>query len=146
MILSPSVVLRIALAGALFAAVVLSACVRGPVRTPPAAELRRMIGSALALDAVGAIALLAGLGTLAAVVSAAGIAVAALAAWLSRGREGREPPGGDDPPHDPPPDDEGGGPVDWDQFERELGEYAAARQPTAASSSSCSRVSPVSSG
>jgi hypothetical protein len=51
--------------------------------------------------------------------------VAALAAWLSRGRDQEDPPDSDGPADGPPPPEPDGLPgFDWTRFEREFGDYA----------------------
>jgi hypothetical protein len=105
----------------LLGAILLSVHARAPRRGLHGGDLRRLVASALALYAVGAGAWLTHHLGLAVVVYAAGIATAALAAWLSRGGDWREPP--DDPADEPPaPWDPG---FDWEQFERDLADYVA---------------------
>jgi hypothetical protein len=88
--------------------------------------LQRLVLSAIALYVVGGIASLKHHTTLAALVYAAGIAVCALALWLSRGADpGEEPPRGGDEPTDesPPPRPDGLPQFDWAAFEREFRTY-----------------------
>jgi hypothetical protein len=87
-----------------------------------------MVISAVGLYAVGMGASLGHHEAVATAVYAFGIGLSALAVWLSRGTDRREPPPRDEDPESPPPD----GPVepefDWDAFERQLGLYADRRQ------------------
>src|SRR5579862_9427760 len=85
---------------ALLGAIVLSVRARAPRRGLHGGDLHRLVASALFLYA-------------------AGIATAALAAWLSRGGSDF----GDPPPEDPPSplDPE----PDWEKFERDLRDYVA---------------------
>ena len=123
--MSLSVVWRVAFAIALGAAIFTSACARAPRRTIPRSELRQLVFCALGLYAVGALASLTHHGVLAAIVYSFGIVIAALAAWLSRGRDQEDPPGGDEPVQPPPPPDPDGVPrLDWEAFERAFREYS----------------------
>jgi hypothetical protein len=114
------------LAGALLGVIVFSVRARAPQRGLHGADLRRLVAAALVLYGVGAAAWMTHHLALAVLVYAAGIATAALAAWLSRGGDWREPP--DEPfdeppaPWDPEPD---GLRFDWEQFERDLRDYAS---------------------
>jgi hypothetical protein len=110
----------------LIGAILASACVRAPQRTVASTELRRLVLCALVLYGVGGLASLTHHPALAAVVYGSGISVAALAAWLSRGRDQEDPPGGGDAPVDeqPPPSPDGIPRVDWARFDREFREYA----------------------
>jgi hypothetical protein len=120
-----SVVWKLALAVALLGAILASAFVRAPRRRVPFSELRRLVVCALALYGVGAFASLTHHPALAGLVCGAGIAIAALAAWLSRGRDQDDPPRGDQPVAPPPPPDPDGVPrLDWLRFEREFRDYA----------------------
>jgi hypothetical protein len=133
MIVGPSEAWKLVLAIALGAAIFAGAYGRAPKRTIPSADLRRLVFSALALYAVGAVATLTDHATLAAFVYAAGISICALALWLSRGRGyGDDPPRGGDEPSDeqPPPAPDGLPEFDFAAFEREFREYARrSRQP-----------------
>lgn len=127
-----TLVWRLGLAAALVVAVMTSACARAPRRSTPAGELWRLVVCALVLYAVGALAALAHHAAMAGVVYGFGIGVAALAAWLSRGRDQEDPPGGGrggsapvDGPPSPEPDGEP--PLDWARFEREFRRYAERR-------------------
>lgn len=117
---------KLVLAAALLGAIVLSARARAPQRTLPSADLRRLVAAALALYAVGALAWLTHHLALAVLVYAAGIATAALAAWLSRGEDSEEPPRDDpeEPVDQQPPPDLGGLRFDWPAFERDLRDYS----------------------
>lgn len=122
---------KLGFAVALVGAIVASACVRAPRRRATSTELRRLVLCSLVLYAVGGIATLTGHPALAALVYGAGISVAALAAWLSRGRDQEDPPDDGDQPVDeqPPPQPDGVPPIDWARFEREFHEYARSNRP-----------------
>jgi hypothetical protein len=117
---------KLGFAVVLVVAILASACGRAPRRAAPPSELRRLVICSLALYAVGAVATLTHHPALAAVVYGTGISVAALAAWLSRGRDQEDPPDDGHEPVDeqPPPAPDGVPPVDWARFEREFREYA----------------------
>lgn len=121
-----TVVWKIAFAILLVGAIAASACLRAPRRAPHPTELRRLVICAVVLYAVGGLASLTHHPALAGMVYAAGIAVAALAAWMSRGRDQEDPPDGGDEPVDeqPPPEPDGVPGLDWARFEREFREYA----------------------
>jgi hypothetical protein len=69
---------------------------------------------------------------LAGLVYAAGIAVCALAAWLSRGTDSEDPPDDDEPVGEQPPPEPDGMPwFDWALFEREFRSYAERERQTA---------------
>ena len=135
MVVSLSFVSRLAFAIVLAMAIFVSACARAPRHPVPSSELRRLVVSALVLYAVGALATLTHHGVLAAFVFAAGIGVAALAAWLSRGRDQDDPPGGCTPFDEPPPPEPDGMPrLDWEHFEREFRDWERrSREPTSRS-------------
>jgi hypothetical protein len=121
---------KLAFAAVLLGAIVASACARAPRRSVPATELRRLVLCALALYGVGGLASLTHHPGLAGPVYGAGISIAALAAWLSRGRDQEDPPDGDQPVQPPPaPDPDGVMRLDWDRFEREFREYARRHRP-----------------
>jgi hypothetical protein len=122
----PTVAWKLAFALVLVAAIATSACARAPRRSADPVELRRLVGCALALYAVGGLATLTHHSMLAGLVYAAGIGVAALAAWLSRGRDQEDPPDGGFEPVDeePPPQPDGMLWSDWERFEREFRDYA----------------------
>lgn len=118
-------VLAVALAGVIFA----SAWAHAPQRSFPRGELRRLVLCALGLYAVGLAASLTHHGVLAALLYAAGIAVSALAAWLSRGADTggpppTSPPGDETPPASPP----GAPSFDWERFERDFRVYDRRRR------------------
>jgi hypothetical protein len=125
MLLPPSMawklVLAIALAGVIFA----SARARAPRRALPSRELRRLVVAALALYGIGLVASLRHQVLVSGVVYASGIAVSALAAWLSRGTDSEDPPSATEP-HDeqPPPEPDYPPEFDWAAFERELRAYS----------------------
>jgi hypothetical protein len=125
----PSLAWKLAFAAVLVAAIAASACARAPRRAADPAELRRLVICALGLYAVGGLATLTHHSVLAAVVYATGISVAALAAWLSRGRDQEDPPDGGSEPVDeqPPPRPDGVPWWDWERFEREFRDYAQRR-------------------
>jgi uncharacterized membrane protein YfcA len=122
----PTAAWKLAFAIALVAAIATSAFARAPRRSADPGELRRLVACALTLYAVGALATLTHHSALAGLVYAAGIAVAALAAWLSRGRDQEDPPdGGSEPGNEEPPPQPDGMPWwDWERFEREFRDYA----------------------
>lgn len=131
MMVTPSVAWKLFLAIALVGAILLGAYGSAPRRAVPHAELRRLVLSALGLYAVGGLASLTHHMTLAALLYASGIAVCALALWLSRGSDaGEDPPRGGDEPSDqqPPPSPEGAPTFDWEAFEREFRDYARRRR------------------
>ena len=122
---------KLLLAIALGAAILLGAYGTAPRRAVPYSELRRLVISALVLYAVGGVASLTHHTTLAALVYASGIAVCALALWLSRGKDtGEDPPRGGDEPSDqhPPPAPDGAPTFDWAAFELEFRDYARRRR------------------
>jgi len=122
----PTVTWKLAFAVVLVAAIATSALARAPRRAADPVELRRLVGCALTLYAVGGLATLTHHSALAGLVYAAGIGVAALAAWLSRGRDQEDPPDGGSEPVDegPPPGPDGRPWWDWERFEREFRDYA----------------------
>jgi hypothetical protein len=130
-VVSLSFASKVTFAVVLATAIFVSACARAPRQSVPAAELRRLVASALVLYAVGGLATLTHHPALAAMVYASGIAIAALAAWLSRGRDQDDPPGGSKPFDEPPPPEPDGVPrLDWDRFEREFRDWEQrSRQP-----------------
>ncbi len=128
---SVAVAWKLVLTVALVLAIALSARARAPRRSLAGRELHRLVLAALALYAVGTIAWLAHHLALAILVYAAGIATAAVGAWLSRGDDSEEPPGGSDPSGERPPEDPDGPVVDWAAFERDLRAYTARVRPPA---------------
>jgi uncharacterized membrane protein YfcA len=124
------VVWKLAFAVVLMMAIAASACARAPRRQVDPSELRCLVGGALVLYAVGGIASLTHHQVLAGLVYGAGISIAALAAWLSRGRDQEDPPDGDEPvDEEPPPSPDGTLGVDWARFEREFRDYASHQRP-----------------
>jgi hypothetical protein len=121
----PSVLWKLALAIALGAAIIASASAEAPRKPVPGADLRWLMSGALALYAVGIVAVLKHHGQVAILLFAGGIATSTLAAWLSRGRDAGGGPPRDDEPSDaqPPPGPDGVPGFDWAQFERELLAY-----------------------
>jgi len=129
-VVPPTVAWKLAFAAVLLAAILASAWARAPRRSVPGTELRRLVLCALGLYAVGGLASLTHHPALAGLVYGAGISVAALAAWLSRGRDQEDPPDGDEPAQPPPsPDPDGVPGLDWERFEREFREYARRHPP-----------------
>jgi hypothetical protein len=132
MTVQPSDAWKLALATILGAAILMSLRARAPRRTIPSAELRRLVYAALALYLVGALAWVTNHPVLAGIVYAVGITTAALAAWLSRGRDSEDPPGGQEPGDEQPPPGPGGLPYfDWASFERDFRSYAQRRREPA---------------
>jgi hypothetical protein len=128
MVLPPSYAWKLALALALLVAIFVSLLARAPQRAVPGAELRRLVLSAVALYAVGGLASLTHHPMLAAFVYASGIAVCALAAWLSRGSDSEDPPGGQQPEDEqPPPEPDGMPTFDWARFETQFRAYSDQR-------------------
>ncbi len=121
----PTIAWKLAFALVLVAAIAASAFARAPRRSADPVELRRLVACALTLYAVGGLATLTHHSVLAALVYATGIGVAALAAWLSRGRDQEDPPDGGSEPVDeePPPQPDGLLWSDWERFERDFREY-----------------------
>jgi hypothetical protein len=135
MMFAPSNAWKLVLAVALLVAIFFSAYATAPRRAVPGADLRRLVLSALALYGVGAIASLSHHAMLAALVYAAGIAVCALAVWLSRGTDSEDPPSdGEEPGDERPPPEPDGLPelhLDWGEFERAFRAYADGERPPA---------------
>src|ERR1700759_695671 len=106
MMFAPSNAWKLALAVVLLAAILFSAYASAPRRAVPGADLRRLVLSAIALYAGGAIASFSPHPLIAALVYAAGIVVCALAVWLSRGSDSEDPPSDGKEPSDerPPPE------------------------------------------
>ncbi len=132
MVLTLSATWKLVFAVALLGTIVLSACARAPRQAVAPRELRRLVLCALGLYAVGALASLTNHEVLAGLVYGAGIVVAALAAWLSRGRDHEDPPDGEEPiDEEPPPEPDGVPRLDWAAFERDFRDYASRqREPT----------------
>ncbi len=125
MIVPPSVAWKLVLAISLAAAIFVSLYARAPRRSIPGSELRRLVLAALGLYGVGALASVTHHPMLAALVYAAGIAICALAAWLSRGSDSEDPPDGEDPVDEqPPPEPDGMPAFDWDAFEKDFRAYS----------------------
>jgi hypothetical protein len=123
---------KLALAIVLAGAIVTSLRARAPQRAVSGAQLRRLVYAALALYLVGALAWFTHHAALAGLIYALGITTAALAAWLSRGRDSEDPPGGEEPVDEHPPDDPDGVPYfDWASFERDFSSYAERRREPA---------------
>lgn len=123
----PSLIWKLALGLALAGTIFLSVFVRPPRRSFPSEDLRGMVLGAVTLYLVGLLASLTHRDVVAAAVYACGIAVSALAAWLSRGSDPRrsQPDADEDPSGSPPPT----GPADepllnWSSFERQFHAYA----------------------
>jgi hypothetical protein len=120
---------KLVLAVTLFGAVLASARARPPRQAVPASDLRRLVVGALALYGVGLAASLTHHILMAVVLYSCGIAVSALAAWLSRAESGREPPPDEEPVEGPPPTPDGEPHFDWSRFEREFQDYARRHRP-----------------
>lgn len=128
MVVPPSTAWKLVLALALAAAIFGSLLFRAPRRAVAGAELRRLVLSAMGLYAVGGAASITHHPRLAGFVYAAGIAVCALAAWLSRGSDSEDPPGGEEPVDEqPPPEPDGLPTLDWAHFEAQFREYSRRR-------------------
>jgi len=128
MVVPPSDAWKVVLAIALAAAIFVSLYARAPRRAVPGSELRRLVISALGLYAIGGLASFTHHPMLAALVYAAGIAVCALAAWLSRGTDSEDPPDGEEPEDEqPPPEPDGVPRFDWAAFEQQFRAYAERR-------------------
>ena len=122
--IAPSFAWKLVLAIALGGTILASARARAPRRALPVTDLRYLVAAALLLYGVGVACSLAHHPILAVVVFAAGIAVSALAAWLSRGvdSDGLSPP--DEPvDEEPPPSPDGAPRFDWGAFERDFRAY-----------------------
>jgi hypothetical protein len=133
-LVAPADAWKVVLAAALGGAILASAYARAPSRSFPTHELRRLVVGALALYVIGVAASLTHHPILAVVLFAAGIAISALAAWLSRGSDsGGGPPRGDEPvDQQPPPDPDGIPWFDWAAFERDFQDYTRRRDPIGA--------------
>ena len=121
------VILKLTAAVVLGGTIILSLRARAPRHSVPPVDLRRLVFGAIVLYAVGAAAWLTHHRLLAAGVYAAGILTAALAAWLSRGRDEedlRDYVDEELPPFGP---DE----FDWESFERDFLAYAEGRREPA---------------
>lgn len=131
MLVSPADSWKLVLAIMLFGAIAASAWARPPRRAMPTAELRRLVLGAVALYGVGLASSLTHHLILAVVLYSGGIAVSALAAWLSRGIDSAEPPRDDEPADEgPPPTPDGAPSFDWAAFERQFDAYARrSREP-----------------
>ncbi len=120
--MAATLIWKLMLAATLGAAVFASALVKPPRRSYPRGDLRMMVGAALGLYGVGVGASLTHHAPVAAALYACGIAISALAAWLSRGSDRWEPPRREEGPEAPPPDGPDEPPeIDWEAWERQLG-------------------------
>ncbi len=130
--MSLAAVWKLAFAIALLATIFVSACARAPRHSVPGSQLRQLVLCALGLYGVGGLASLTHHELLAGLIYGAGIMVAALAAWLSRGRDQEDPPDDDEPVDvQPPPEPDGVPRLDWASFEREFREYSErVREPS----------------
>jgi hypothetical protein len=117
---------KFGLAALLAALIIASAAARAPRKPTAPTDLRWLLLGALALYAVGLVALLKDLSETSVLLFAAGIATSALATWLARGTDHGGGPPRDDEPVDkqPPPDPDGLPAFDWPAFEREFRAYA----------------------
>jgi hypothetical protein len=131
-VVSLAVLWRLAFAAVLGVAIFVSAFARAPRHSAGTGELRRLVLCALLLYAVGWLASETGHKVLAGFVFAFGISVAAVAAWISRGRDQEDPPDDGEPIDQPPPPDPDGVPrLDWARFERDFHRWAQRpREPT----------------
>ena len=130
---TPLLIGKLILGLLLVVAIVIAARGRAPRRAPSPDDLRRLVGSAIVLYAVGLVALLDDHPTLSTVAFACGVGTASLAAWLSRGADPGDdgPGGGEDPPADvPPPDPNGALGWDWERFDRERRDWEQHRPAT----------------
>jgi hypothetical protein len=129
MTVTPSLALKLALALALAAGMLLSLFAEAPRHRVSGAELGKLVLCALGLYLIGGIASLTRHPILAGAVYASGIAVAEIAAWLSRGTDSEGPPGHDEPEDEqPPPMPDGDPQFDWAAFERDFRRYSE-REP-----------------
>jgi hypothetical protein len=121
---------KLVLALVLGGSILLSLLARAPRTSLPTGQLHRLLLSALMLYGVGSFAWLTHHRVLAAVVCAGGTAVAALAAWFSRGASPDDPPTPPEDPADPePPAAPDGHPqFDWDAFEHGFRTYSEDRR------------------
>jgi hypothetical protein len=126
--MAATLIWKLLLAAALAAGIFASALVKPPRRSVPGSDLRVMLLAALGLYLVGLGASLTHHGAVAAGVYACGVSISALAVWLSRGKDRRDPPPGDDPPDTPPSGPDQPIEFDWEAFERELGIYTDRRR------------------
>jgi len=126
--MSPSFAWKLVLAVALAGAILASTRAHAPRRSTPGADLRCLVFAALLLYAVGLAASLSRHGAIAAGLYAGGIAISALAVWLSRGSDSGPPPGEDPEDEQPPPDPDGLPRFDWAAFEREFRRYERRRR------------------
>jgi hypothetical protein len=125
-IIDASNIWKLALALALGIAIFISAYATAPRESVSGADLRRLVFSAIALYLVGLLASVTHHALLAAIVYSVGIAVCALAVWLSRGSDPEDPPPGGEEPTDerPPPSPDGVPEFDWASFEQAFRSYA----------------------
>ena len=135
MVVAPSQGWKLALAAALLAAILLSACARAPRRAVAPSDLRRLVIAALVLYSAGVFAASRHSPILSAFAYAAGIGICTLAAWLSRGIDSEDPPRGGDGgewPEWPPSEPDGAPWLDWEAFETEFRAYVEShREPSA---------------
>jgi hypothetical protein len=123
--MSPSVAWKVALAIVLGAGILASAYAKAPRHAASGTRLARLVACALALYGTGAIASITHHPLLAGLMYGSGIAICAIAIWLSRGNDS-DPGWGDQPADEqPPPDPDGVPPMDWGEFERAFRAYAA---------------------
>ena len=131
MTLTLLLIAKLALGLLLVVAIALAARGRAPSRAAAPRDVRRLVGSALLLYAVGMVALVDGHPTLSTIAFACGVGTASLAAWLSRGSGPDDPPeDGEEPPARVPPPDRDGVTWDWERFDRERRDWDR-RRPTA---------------
>lgn len=123
MLVSALTAWKLVLTIVLLVALVVSLRARAPRHMLPGPDMRRLVLASLALYAAGAAAWLTHHLALAVTVYAAGIATAALAAWLSRAHDPGDPPADEEPAGEPPPRDPDGLGFDWAALERDLLAY-----------------------
>jgi hypothetical protein len=121
---------KLVLALVLGGSIAFSLLARAPRSSLPSGQLQRLLLSALTLYGVGAFAWLTDHRALAAVVCAGGTAVAALAAWFSRGASPDDPLSPPEDPADPePPARPDEHPeFDWAAFEHGFRTYSEDRE------------------
>jgi hypothetical protein len=128
MVVHPSDAWKLVLAVVLGGGILLSLYARAPRRAVTAVQLHRVVVAAIMLYGVGAGAWLTHHNEVAGLVYAAGISIAALAAWLSRGSSPEDPPHEADSVDPEPPIEPDNLPhFDWAAFERDLRAYSERR-------------------
>jgi hypothetical protein len=132
MLVSPSLAWKLALAAALVGTIAAGQFARPPGHPAATEELRRLVVCALGLYAVGVLGWLTGHPLLAALVYSTGIAICALASWMSRG-DSEDPPDEQEPADEhPPPGPDGLPEIDWARFDVDRQAYASRTRTPAA--------------